>query len=55
MCEARTRISNNYFTFALTILQGVSKVLDASGSNFVLMFLMFGQFKEELTLMLVKL
>jgi hypothetical protein len=55
MCEARTRISSSYFTSALTILQGVSKVLDASESNLVMMFLMFGQFKEELTLTLVKL
>jgi hypothetical protein len=55
ICEARTRISSSYFTSALTILQGVSKVLDASGYNLVLMFLMFGQFKEELTLTLVKL
>lgn len=55
MCGARTRISSHYFISTLMILQGASKVLDASGTNIVLMFPMSGQFQEELTLLLMRL
>lgn len=55
ICGARTRISSSSFTFVITILQGALKVLDVSGSNLVLMFLMFGHINKELTLPLVKL
>lgn len=44
-----------FFIFVLTILQSMAKVLNASGLNFCLMFLMFGLFKNEPTLMFVKL
>ena len=54
MCEAITRILSSTFTFALTIVQGASKVLNMSGSNLVFIFMMSGQFKEKLILPLVK-
>lgn len=53
MYGAKQRIQA--FFFGLTILQDASKVLDAIGSNFFLMFLISSQFKEEPMLPLVKL